>query len=152
MTLYNSLRDKDQSFYLKNVDSLEFYIVTYNTPNTPNTPYIPDIPSNIKHPEMVLKEDIKCLECQGFASHTPSAYLSNRDVMKKNWGTRTFFLLVVTFLKGMLEAIIFSGWSTKFKQMLEKSINQLDNQVANLSLIDHTYSQKISSRRLRSLG
>ena len=50
------------------------------------------------------------------------------------------------------QTIPFSGWSQKIQQILEKSINQVDNQFENVDLRDHTYSEEKNSRRLRSLG
>ena len=50
------------------------------------------------------------------------------------------------------QTIPFSGWSQKIQQILEKSINQVDDQIENVYLKDHIYSEDKNSRRLRSLG
>lgn len=55
-----------------------------------------------------------------------------------------FFLLVG-------KTILFSDWNKQIQQSLENSITQIQNQVDNVILEDHTYSQDPNSRCLRSL-
>ena len=50
------------------------------------------------------------------------------------------------------QTIIYSGWNVQIQQNLEKFINQVNNQIQNVTFTDHTYFQVQSSRRLRSLG
>lgn len=50
------------------------------------------------------------------------------------------------------ETIIYSGWSSSVRQILENSINAVSNQVDKITLTDHTYSDHENSRRLRALG
>lgn len=80
---------------------------------------------------------------------------SNEFDFYRDFKIEEFYLLKYKnahFLLLSGQTIIYSGWSSSVRQILESSINAVSNEVDKITLTDHTYSDHESSRRLRSLG
>jgi hypothetical protein len=77
-------------------------------------------------------------------------YLLSKEIDATEFYTFRYKNQLFLLLFGQI--VLFSGWSQKIQQILEKSINQVDDQIENVYLKDHTYSEEKNSRRLRSLG